>query len=162
MTCENWFKSYKDLYGLDYVILRYFNVFGPRQLGGSPYAGVIANWVHAIYYNKPLVIYGDGNQTRDFVYVSDVARANIAALDCYDGGFRTFNICSGIKTSLNDITGYLKDELDKSFEVIYEEARKEVRDSVGSNTRGAIGLEWEPALTFREGLEKTLDWRGVS
>ncbi len=160
MTCENWFKAYRDLYGLDYVALRYFNVYGPRQLGGSPYAGVIGNWVQALWYKKPAIIYGDGQQTRDFVYVDDVAKANIAALQ-EDLKFRTFNICTGNRHSLNDIIHILREDSYGTFRVINEEGRVEVQDSIGSNARAATLLNWTPTVALREGLNKTLRWRGL-
>jgi UDP-glucose 4-epimerase len=160
MTCENWFKAYEDLYGLDYVVLRYFNVYGPRQLGGSPYAGVIGNWVQALWYKKPLVIYGSGNQTRDFVYVGDVVLANIAALK-EEIKFRTFNVCAEKCHSLNDIIKVLREDSYGTFKVKYEESRQEVKHSIGSNARATIALEWKPSVTFREGLNKTLRWRGL-
>jgi len=160
MTCENWFKAYKKLYGLDYVVLRYFNVYGPRQLGGSPYAGVIGNWIQALWYKKPLVVYGDGTQTRDFIYVGDVVHANISALR-EDLRFRTFNICSEKRHSLNDIIDALREASAGTLQVKFEEARKEVKDSIGSNTRAAVALDWKPSVTFREGLNNTLLWRGL-
>tara|TARA_Y100001938_G_scaffold131054_1_gene187676 strand:- start:859 stop:1863 length:1005 start_codon:yes stop_codon:yes gene_type:complete len=160
MTCENWFKVYRKLYDLDYVALRYFNVYGPRQLGGSPYAGVIGNWVQALHYKKPLIIYGDGEQTRDFIFVGDVVSANIAALR-KDLKFRVFNVCSENKISLNKIVDSLRSTLDESFEVKYEPAREEVRDSIGSNHRAKSTLGWEPSVTFQEGLDNTLRWRGL-
>jgi UDP-glucose 4-epimerase len=160
MSCENWLKAYKDLYGLDCVVLRYFNVYGPRQRGGSPYAGVIGNWIQALWYKKPLIIYGNGSQSRDFVYVEDVALANIAALK-EDLRFRTFNICSEKRHSLNDVIHILREDSYGTFQIKHEEARQEIKDSIGSNTAAAIALEWKPSVTFREGLNKTLRWRGL-
>ena len=159
-TCEDWFKTYEALYGLDYVCLRYFNVFGPRQLGGSPYAGVIGNWIQALWYKKPLIVYGDGNQTRDFIYVEDVVNANISSLNTNINA-KTFNICSGVRYSLNDIIDILREDSYGTFQVKYEAARQEVKNSVGSNTRALVSLEWKPTITFREGLNKTLEWRGL-
>tara|TARA_Y100000593_G_scaffold77717_1_gene144008 strand:- start:18369 stop:19376 length:1008 start_codon:yes stop_codon:yes gene_type:complete len=159
-TCENWFKAYKDLYGLDYVVLRYFNVYGPRQSGGTPYAGVLGNWIQALWYKKPLVVYGDGEQTRDFVFVEDVVKANILAMKD-DLKFRTFNICSENRISLNNIIKILREDSYGTFKIKHEEPRKEVKDSIGSNKRAAIFLGWHPSVTFKEGLNKTLRWRGL-
>lgn len=160
MTCENWFKTYEDLYGLDYVVLRYFNVYGPRQLGGSPYAGVIGNWIQALWYKKPAIIYGDGQQTRDFVYVDDVVKANIAALK-HESKFKTFNVCTEKRHSLNEVINILREDSYGTFLVKYEDARIEVKDSIGSNTRACVALNWKPSITLREGLNKTLRWRGL-
>ena len=162
LTCENWFKAYRDLYGLDYVNLRYFNVYGERQQGGSPYAGVIGNWIHALHFKKPITLYGDGTQTRDFVHVSDVARANIKAIDVPTTGFNTYNICYGSNVSLNEIISMLEAETVEKFNVITEEVRDgEVHDSAGSNARALVGLEWDPFINIRDGIRGTLFWRGV-
>ena len=162
LTCENWFHAYKDLYGLDYVNLRYFNVYGERQQGGSPYAGVIGNWIHALHFKKPLTVYGDGEQTRDFVHVEDIARANIKAVDAITTEFHTYNVCSGTNTSLNDVLSILGDEVVESFRINNEDGRQgEVKDSIGNNTRALVGLEWAPAINLREGIRRTLKWRGV-
>ena len=162
MSAENWFRTYKKVYDLDYVVLRYFNVYGPRQRSGSPYAGVIANWVHALWMHKSLIVYGNGKQTRDFIHVSDVVRANVKAIDVPTTGFHTYNICSEGKTSLNTILNHLRSITRYTFHIKYEDARKgEVQDSVGQNVRARIGLEWEPAISLYDGLESLLRWRGV-
>lgn len=160
MSCENWFKSYKDLYGLDYVSLRYFNVYGPRQLGGSPYAGVIGNWVQALWYEKPLIVYGSGEQTRDYVYVDDIVSANLSALK-NKTKFNTFNICTGKSRSLNQIIDSLREVSAVPFKVEYEAPRQEVNYSVGSNNLAVASLGWKPSLTFEEGINNTLQWRGL-
>ena len=162
LSTENWLRMYKDVYDLDYVTLRYFNVYGPRQRAGSPYAGVIANWAHSLMMQKPLVVYGNGKQSRDFIHVSDVVRANVKAIDVPTTGFTTYNICSEGKTSLNTILNHLRMITRYTFGIKYEEARKgEVKDSSGVNVRARVGLEWEPATNLYDGLESLLRWRGV-
>ena len=162
MSAENWFRIYKSLYGLDYVNLRYFNVYGPRQRAGSPYSGVIANWAHSLWMKKPLIVYGDGEQTRDFVHVKDVARANVKAINAPTTRFHTYNIAAEDRTSLNTILTILQGVARHSFAVKYEEARKgEVKDSIGDNARSKVALEWEPEITLYGGLESLLQWRGV-
>lgn len=162
LTCENWFETYRDLYDLDYVALRYFNAFGERQQGGSPYAGVIGNWMQAMHFKKPLVVYGDGEQTRDFIHVSDIVRANIKASTVPTTEFRVYNICSEGDVSLNQILSYFKECAQESFNVVYEDARQgEVKRCTGSNTRALVGLDWEPSISIWEGLNKTMRWRGV-
>ena len=162
MSAENWFSLYKDLYSLDYVVLRYFNVYGPRQRAGSPYAGVIANWVHNLLMKKPLIVYGDGHQSRDFISVHDVARANVKAADVPTTGFHTYNICSERETTLNEILSIMEEMCRHSFKVKYEDAREgEVKQSVGNNTRALVSLEWEPAILLYQGIERLLRWRGV-
>jgi len=162
LTCENWLETYRDLYNLDYVALRYFNAFGERQQGGSPYAGVIGNWMQAMHFKKPLVVYGDGEQTRDFIHVSDIVRANIKASTVPTTGFRVYNICNGGDIPLNQILSYLKENSKESFNVVYEDARQgEIKRCTGSNTRALVGLDWEPSLSVWDGLNKTMRWRGV-
>ena len=162
LTCENWFETYRDLYGLDYVALRYFNVYGERQQGGSPYAGVIGNWIHALHYGKSLVIYGDGEQTRDFVHVSDIARANIKAATADLDDMRCFNISSGSSVSLNQLVTLLSGCLGKQVPLKYEEARRnEVKSSLGSHAAALVSLEWEPSMSLLAGLGRTLKWRGL-
>ena len=162
MSAENWFRVYKQNYGLDYVTLRYFNVYGPRQRAGSPYAGVIANWVHSIWMKKPLIIYGDGNQSRDFVSVHDVAISNIKAMGVKSHEYPTYNICSNKDTTLSEVIGLLKEISDQPFEVKHEKAREgEVLSSVGNNQKAFDSLEWKPAIGLYEGLKAMLCWRGV-
>ena len=162
MSVENWFRIYKDLYGLDYVCLRYFNVYGTRQRAGSPYSGVIANWVHSIWMKKPLVVYGTGEQTRDFVHVKDVARANVKAIHAPTTRFHTYNISNEDKTSLNTILSIFQQIARHKFIVKYEDAREgEVQDSIGNNVRAKVALEWEPDISIYAGLEAMLQWRGV-
>lgn len=160
LTCEIWLKAYKDLYGLEYVALRYFNAYGERQLGGSPYAGVIGNWIHSIYFDKPLVIYGDGKQSRDFVHVSDIVEANIKALEV-ESGFE-FNICNEQETTLLQVLKILKEEVSKEFCVKFEKPREgEIMKSVGDNSFAKKVLEWTPSVSLREGIKKTLRWRAI-
>ena len=162
LTCENWLESYRGLYDLDYVALRYFNAFGERQQGGSPYAGVIGNWMQAMHFKKPLVVYGSGEQTRDFIHVSDIVRANIKASTAPTTEFRVYNICNEGDVPLNQILSYLEETAKETFNVVYEEARQgEVKRCTGSNTRALVGLDWEPSGSIWDGINKTMRWRGV-
>ena len=162
MSAEKWFRVYRETYNLDYVVLRYFNVYGPRQRAGSPYAGVIANWVHNLWMKKPLVLYGDGYQTRDFVSVHDVAQANIKAMQLECQEYSTYNICSEKETTLNEVIAIFEQFSRHKFGVKHEDARVgEVKNSVGKNTRATVSLEWEPTVELYEGLERYLRWRGV-
>ena len=162
MSAEKWFRVYKEAYGLDYVTLRYFNVYGPRQRAGSPYAGVIANWIHNLWMKKPLIVYGDGFQTRDFVSVHDVAIANIKAMNSTHGEYPTYNICSEKETTLNEIVKILEGFTKDKVTVKHENSREgEVRNSVGNNQKSFDSLEWRPEVSLYEGLERMLQWRGV-
>lgn len=161
MSVENWLALYERLYNLDYIALRYFNVYGPRQKGGSPYAGAIGNFVHSLWMNKPLIVYGDGEQTRDWIHVNDVVQANLHAIDCESYGNHSYNICTGTRTSINSIIEALKYAHPK-FKVFYEDARDgEVKHSVGDNTNAKLVLGWKPEITLGAGLMELLAWRGV-
>lgn len=161
MSAENWLQLYEQLYSLDYIALRYFNVYGPRQRGGSPYAGAIGNFVHSLWMNKPLIVYGDGEQTRDWIHVDDVVQANLHAIDCESYGNHSYNICTGTRTSINSIIEALKYARPK-FKVYYEDARDgEVKHSVGDPTNAKLVLGWKPEITLGAGLMELLAWRGV-
>ncbi|MFM5882156.1 NAD-dependent epimerase/dehydratase family protein [Methanobrevibacter gottschalkii] len=112
-SCELYIKSFFESYGLDYTILRYFNVFGPKQDKNSPYAAVIPNFINAILENKQPIIYGDGEQTRDFIFVEDVAKANILAAESQYNGI--VNIARGEKISINQLYNIIKNELDSEI-----------------------------------------------
>lgn len=111
--CELYLKSFYESYGLNYTVLRYFNVFGPKQDKNSPYAAVIPNFINAILNNKQPIIYGDGEQTRDFVYVYDVADANIKACESDFNGI--VNIASGTQISVNKLYEVVKKTLNENI-----------------------------------------------
>ena len=115
--CEMYLKSFYESYGLNYTALRYFNVFGPKQDKNSPYAAVIPNFINAILEDKQPVIYGDGKQTRDFVYVGDVARANIKACKSTFNGI--VNVASGKRITINQLYEIVKRTLNSEKEVKY-------------------------------------------
>jgi len=106
---EDYARLYNELYGLNTVALRYFNVFGPRQDPASPYSGVVARFADAARLGHPITINGDGAQTRDFVYVGDVARANVAAVDAGLHGHHVINVATGRETSLLDLRAAIMD-----------------------------------------------------
>lgn len=116
-SCEMYLKSFYESYGLNYVALRYFNVFGPKQDKNSPYAAVIPNFINAILENKQPVIYGDGEQTRDFVYVGDVANANIKACESDFNG--VINVASGKRITINELFEIVKETLGSDVNVKY-------------------------------------------
>jgi UDP-glucose 4-epimerase len=101
--CEDYARLYSDLYDLQTVALRYFNVYGPRQDPTSPYSGVIARFADAARHGCPVVLTGDGSQTRDFVFVDDVARANVSAVGRELGGHQVINVATGRETSLLEL-----------------------------------------------------------
>ncbi|MCX8202597.1 MAG: SDR family oxidoreductase [Candidatus Micrarchaeota archaeon] len=156
-AAESYLSAYHSVYGLDYITLRYANVYGPRQdaLGE---AGVIAIFIKNVLSGKPIVIFGDGEQTRDFVFVKDVVHANLLAID-YRGKHREFNIGTGIPTSVNTIKDQIKSILDKEVEVNYSEAIKgEVRDTYLDISLAKRELGFSPKTSLFEGIRETAHW----
>jgi UDP-N-acetylglucosamine 4-epimerase len=146
-------------YDLENVSLRYFNVFGPRQDPNSPYSGVLARFATAFLEETEPVVYGDGEQTRDFTYIENAVRANLLACEAPNVSGRVFNIGTGQRTSLNRTLELLRQISGKNVTAKYEPAREgDIRDSQ-ADIRGA--REWlcyEPTVMFQEGLERTFAW----
>ena len=148
-----------EVRGLDVVALRYFNVYGPRQNADSDYAAVIPIYIRQLLSGKSPLIYGDGEQTRDFVFVEDIARANLLAAFQEDLSHRVFNICTGSEVSLHDLLNVLSAILPGTIHPEYQPARPgDIYRSVGDPSRAAVGLKFEPETSLREGLERTLSW----
>ncbi len=155
-TVEHYLYIWKLLHGLDYTVLRYPNVFGPRQ---NPHgeAGVNAIFIGLMLEGKRPRIFGDGNAVRDYLFVDDVVAANVAALGAGSG--EMLNIGTGIGTSVNDIVRELKSILAFPEDAIYEAARPgEIQRIYLDASRAKQVLGWEPTVTFRTGLERTVDW----
>jgi UDP-glucose 4-epimerase len=152
---ENYLNYFKRLYGLERVILRYANVYGPRQdpLGE---AGVVAIFTGKILKGEKPVIYGDGTQTRDYVYVDDVVRANLIALAGKEG---VYNIGTGIETSVNDLVNVFGKVLQAEISPQYTQARKgEVHRISLEGELAKKELGFAPKVSIEEGLKKTIEW----
>jgi len=155
-TFEHYLEYYYDLYKLDYTVLRYANVYGPRQdpLGE---AGVVAIFTNIILKDKEPIIYGDGLQTRDFVYIKDVVNANILSIE--KGNNDIFNISTGIETSVNRIFQYIVNSADKNLKAVYEPKREgEVYKICLNNAKAKKILGWEPKYTVEEGIKETVEY----
>jgi UDP-glucose 4-epimerase len=164
LAAEFYLGCYAQLYGLETVALRYSNVFGPRQ---DPHgeAGVVAIFGNRLRQKKPLAIYGDGNQTRDYVYVADVARANVLAADALlpplDGSIdaRAFNIGTGVETSVNALARAMIAAAGVEVTVEHAAARGgELLANALTADKAARTLGWTPAVTLAEGLKATYEW----
>ncbi|MDQ7823166.1 MAG: SDR family oxidoreductase [Candidatus Eremiobacteraeota bacterium] len=156
---EHYIELFSDLYGIDYTILRYANVYGPRQdpLGE---AGVIAIFTGKMLEGKSPVIFGNGEQTRDFVYVSDVVKANVIALE--KGSRDIFNIGTGEETSVNTVFNELRKVLGSSGEATYQAARPgEVFRVYLDNRKALERLGWKPEVGLYEGLKRTVEFTGA-
>lgn len=149
---------YQSLYGQQMVALRYFNVFGPRQDPVSPYSGVISIFVDRLKSGKATMIFGDGEQTRDFVYVADIVQANLKAMFAEYAGFRVFNVGCGRQTSLNQLLAHLKELTGSSVLPTYAEARAgDIRHSLSDISRIQTGLGYAPAFSLAAGLRLLLE-----
>ena len=156
---EHYMRVFANLYGLETVVLRYFNVYGPRQDPGSMYSGVIAKFSDDILAGRNPTVFGDGLQTRDFIFVRDVVEANFLAMNNRDlGKGEVFNIATGRRTSLLDLLDILKDLVGKNVNPRFKDARRgDVRHSVADITRAQRKMGFTPRYDFREGLGELLE-----
>ncbi|MEN3026947.1 MAG: NAD-dependent epimerase/dehydratase family protein [Chlorobiota bacterium] len=157
-AAEQYLLCYSRLHGLEAVILRYTNVYGPRQTSHGE-AGVVAIFTEALLRGEQPVIYGDGQQTRDFIYVADVAAANVAALQPQASGI--YNCCTGTETAVEALLHLLQQIIGNWVAPRYAPPRPgEVRRSVCSHARMSRELGWQPTTALPEGLAKTVQaWR---
>ena len=146
-------------YGLETVSLRYFNVFGPRQDPGSPYSGVLSIFCSALLAGKPPVIYGDGEQSRDFTYIENVVQANLLACEAPKAPGMVFNIGTGDRFTLNQTVTLLEKISGKRAAAKYDPPREgDIRDSQADISAARKFLGYNPKIGFEEGLRRTWDW----
>jgi UDP-glucose 4-epimerase len=156
---EGLLRSFNDMYGLPYVALRYFNVYGPRMDIHGRYTEVLVRWMERIAAGQPPLILGDGKQTMDFVYVEDVARANILALqsECSD---EVFNIASGTETSLYDLAMTLLHVMDSDLQPEYGPERKvnPVPRRLAATEKAERLLGFRTQVDLQDGLQRLVAW----
>jgi nucleoside-diphosphate-sugar epimerase len=157
---EHYCQVFTRVYGLETISLRYFNVFGPRQDPSSQYSGVISRFIRALLGNETPVIYGDGEQSRDFTYIDNVVQANLKAAETTRGIGQVINIANGERVSLNQLLDVLKDLTGRSDVVAdYQERRRgDVKHSLADIERARTLLGYEPRVDLRTGLTRTIDW----
>ena len=156
---ELYAQTFGRCYGLENVSLRYFNIFGPRQEPSSPYSGVLAKFCTAFLDDTQPVIFGDGEQTRDFTYVDNAVQANLLACEAPNVLGKVFNVGVGGRFSLNHTVALLSDISGKKLEAKYEPARDgDIRDSQADISQAREFLGYEPAVAFEEGLRRTFEW----
>lgn len=156
LTVEQYIQLYSDLYGLDFTIFRFANVYGPRQ-DAKGEGGVVSIFADKMTAGEIPVINGDGMQTRDFIYVGDVVEALFAALT--QGGRQVLNISSGIGTTINRLYNIIRDSLSLDFNPVHGDEREgDIRDSILDNRRARQALGWCPATGLDEGIRRTLDY----
>ena len=159
LTGEYYCSAFYQTFGLETVCLRYFNVFGPRQDPNSHYAAVIPIFISRILKGQQPVVFGDGNQSRDFTFVSNVVDANILAANSANAAGQVFNIADGKSITLLQLLDQLRDLLGIDVEPVHDPPRAgEIRDSMADITRATQNLGYIPAVSFRDGLARSIDY----
>jgi len=157
---EYYCQVFTRVYGLETVSLRYFNVFGPRQDPGSQYSGVVSRFISALLSDERPVIYGDGEQSRDFTYIENVVFANLSAAEAPDAAGKVINVANGERITLNQLLAELKDLTGKQdVTAEYLEPRiGDVRHSLADISMARELLGYVSKVDLREGLQRTIDW----
>jgi len=156
---EEYSRLFTQLYGLETVSIRYFNVFGPRQDPNSQYSGVIARFITALLQGNSPVVYGDGEQTRDFTYIDNVVMAVLAACTAPRASGEVINVATGDRVSLNQLFQKLCAIINVEIQPIYESSRPgDVRDSLADCTKAKERLGYQPSVNFEDGLRLTVEW----
>jgi UDP-glucose 4-epimerase len=159
LAAEHYCAAFSTVYGLETVRLRYFNVFGPRQPPNSPYAAVIPLFMEAMLEGRSPVIHGDGEQSRDFTYVSDVVDANLLATEAKHVSGKVYNIACGRRSSLLELVAKINALLGTNIKPRHDEARPgDVRHSQADISRARADLGFEPSVSMDEGLRRTLEY----
>jgi nucleoside-diphosphate-sugar epimerase len=156
---EEYLRLFSQLYGLETVSLRYFNVFGPRQDPGSPYSGVISLFIKWLLAGQAPTIYGDGGQTRDFTYVANVVDGVLRACEAPEAAGETINVATEGRISLNELLAVLQGIIGTNLTATYGPPRVgDVRDSQASIDKARRLLGYAPIVPFEEGLSRTVAW----
>src|SRR5258706_6838176 len=159
LVAEQYCQMFTRLYGLETVTIRYFNVFGPRQDPGSPYSGVISLFSTALLDNRQPTIYGDGGQTRDFTYVTNVVDGVLRACEAPQAAGEVINVATGGRISLNELLRVMSGLVGAKTSPIYKEERAgDVKDSQADITKANRLLGYTPIVGLQEGLKHTIEW----
>jgi UDP-N-acetylglucosamine/UDP-N-acetyl-alpha-D-glucosaminouronate 4-epimerase len=152
-------QTFGRCYGLENVALRYFNIFGPHQDPSSPYSGVLAKFCTAFLEDTQPVVFGDGEQTRDFTYVENAVQANLLACEAPNVSGKVFNVGVGGRVSLNEVLRELGKITGKTLEAKFEPPRDgDIRDSQADISQAREFLGYDPKVTFEDGLARTFEW----
>lgn len=159
LTGEYYCRVFNNVYGLETISLRYFNVFGPKQNPASMYSGVISRFIDALLTGKTPVIYGDGEQSRDFTYISNVVNANINAAQTNLGFGETINVANGERITLNQLLKLLETITNTDVVADYQPPRSgDVKHSQADNRRAVECLDYSVVVGLEEGLRETIKW----
>jgi nucleoside-diphosphate-sugar epimerase len=158
LAAEGYCRAFFQVYGLETVALRYFNVFGPPQEPLSDYAAVIPRFNTAMHAGKRPLVYGDGEQSRDFTFVDNAVDANLQASQAEGVAGQAFNVAGGERITLNALLAELRGIIGSDVEPEYADARPgDVRHSLADIGRARSALGYEPAVGLREGLQRTVE-----
>ena len=150
--------SYCKSFGIDAAIIRPFNNYGPRQNEGN-YAGVIPLTIKRILSGEAPVVYGDGEQTRDYIYVTETANAAVEIYDCKDSRGKIINIASGSEISINKLVRLVSEYMDSSIDIIYESERPaDVRRFIASVSLAQNLINFRPKISLEDGIKLTIEW----
>ncbi|MCB9882183.1 MAG: SDR family oxidoreductase [Planctomycetes bacterium] len=156
---ELYARCFAKIYGLHTICLRYFNVFGPRQVFDSPYTGVIAIFIHALLNGEAPKVFGDGEQTRDFNYIANTVQANLLACTADAPPGSTFNIAGGKRITINELCAMLSELTGQdSAPEHLEERTGDIKHSLADIAAARTVLGYEPTVDVREGLSRTVEW----
>ena len=156
---EQYLQMFTRLYGLETVSIRYFNVFGPRQDPTSPYSGVISVFATALLENRSPMIYGNGDQTRDFTYVANVVDGVLRACEAQGASGEVINVATGGRISLNQLFKTMREVVGGTVEPTYADPRSgDVRDSQADIAKAQRLLGYQPIVSFEDGLKRTIEW----
>ena len=156
---EQYCRLFYQLYGLETISLRYFNIFGPKQDPNSLYSAVIPKFIDALLQGRPPIIFGDGEQSRDFTYIENVVEANLLAMSAEHLHGEAINIACGNRISLNQLLNVLKEILGSKQSSIYQDPRKgDVKHSLADIRRGKEIINYEPKVGIETGLKKTTEF----
>ncbi len=157
LTAEYYCQVFSDVYNLATASLRYFNVFGPRQDPSSEYAAVVPKFIGSVLNDKSPIVYGDGEQTRDFTFVDDVVNANILAAESMSTG--VFNIAGGKRISINDLAGLIMELLDKDLDITHIEPQPgDIKHSLADISKAREQIKYMPKFNVKDGLKETVKW----
>jgi UDP-N-acetylglucosamine/UDP-N-acetyl-alpha-D-glucosaminouronate 4-epimerase len=157
LTGEYYCRVFTELYGLETVSLRYFNVYGPRQDPSSHYATVIPRFIRWAMLKESLEVHGDGLQSRDFTYIDNVVSANLLAAQCRDGIGEAFNVGQGSAHTLLDLANLLQDILGMNVRLLHTRSRPgDVRHTLADISKAERCLGYRPRVSFEEGIVRTV------
>jgi nucleoside-diphosphate-sugar epimerase len=156
---EYYCGAFCEVFGLETVSLRYFNVFGPHQDPTSQYAAAIPAFVTAMLRDEPPTVFGDGQQSRDFTYVDNVVEANLLAGRASHTAGEVLNVACGQAVTVNDVIGAINELLGKNIEPVYTDPRPgDVKHSLADITLAERTINYKPTIQFRQGLQMSIDW----